>query len=304
MKRLGEIGIVPVIKIDDAQKAVPLARALIAGGIPCAEVTFRTAQGPQAIRRISDEAPEALVGAGTVLTIAQADEAIEAGARFVVSPGLNPKVVERCAERGIPVIPGCATPSEMEWAIGLGLEAVKFFPAEQAGGLEFLKAVSAAYPQLKFMPTGGINANNIARYLAFDKVIACGGSWMVAPDLIESDDFEKITKLSREAVQAALGFSLAQVVLASPVEEDALRAAGLFFEVLGLSCFEILKTAAPRRKGILTIGTNSLARALAYLQGKGFAFDMNGAEIGATGKPLSVAMKDDILGFALRLLQN
>lgn len=202
LEQLGKIRIVPVIAISDVEKAVPLAKALVAGGIPCAEVTFRTAEGEEAIRRISSEVPEVLVGAGTVLTTQQVDRAINAGAKFVVSPGFNPKVVDYCIEKGMPITPGCCTPSEMEQAIERGLEVVKFFPAEQAGGLSFIKAVAAPYTMLRFMPTGGISPKNINDYLAFDKILACGGSWMVKKDLIEAGNFEEITRLCKEAVEA------------------------------------------------------------------------------------------------------
>jgi len=200
LEEIGKIGIVPVIKIDDVEKAVPLARALIAGNIPCAEITFRTAQGEEAIRRIAKEAPGILLGAGTVLTTDQVDRAIAAGAQFIVSPGLNPKVVAHCVQKKIPITPGCANPSDIEQALEFNLDVVKFFPAEQAGGLEYIKAVAAPYPNVKFMPTGGINAENIVRYIAFEKILACGGSWMASAELINSGDFEKITALSRAAV--------------------------------------------------------------------------------------------------------
>ena len=204
LEDLNKIGIVPVIKIDDAEKAVPLAKALVAGGIPCAEVTFRTAQAADAIARInaelcSGEAPEILLGAGTVLTLEQVDKAIAAGAKFIVTPGFNPKIVAYCIEKGIPVTPGCSNPSDMELALEMGLEVVKFFPAEQSGGLEYIKAVSGPYPSLRFIPTGGINAQNIVKYIAFEKIVACGGSWMVSADLIENGEFDKITALCREA---------------------------------------------------------------------------------------------------------
>ncbi len=172
LEQIGQIGVIPVIAINNADKAVPLARVLQNGGLPCAEVTFRTAEGEEAIRRIAAEVPGVLVGAGTVLTIEQADRAAAAGARFVVSPGFNPKVVEHCIRRGIPIVPGCSTPSDMEQASERGLSVVKFFPAEQAGGLAYLKAVAAPYGMLRFMPTGGIGPGNLAAYLAFDKVLA------------------------------------------------------------------------------------------------------------------------------------
>jgi 2-dehydro-3-deoxyphosphogluconate aldolase/(4S)-4-hydroxy-2-oxoglutarate aldolase len=205
LQRIEAIGIVPVIALSDAEKAVPLAKALLAGGIPCAEVTFRTAEGEECIRRMAAEVPEILVGAGTVLTAGQADRAAKAGARFAVSPGFNPNVVRHCIENGIPIVPGCATPSEMEAAMELGLDTVKFFPAEQAGGLSYIKAVAAPYTRLKFMPTGGITAENIGKYIAFNKVIACGGSWMVSKALLDAGDFGEITRLCREAVEIVRG---------------------------------------------------------------------------------------------------
>ena len=201
LEKLHEFGIVPVVVLEEAKDARPLAQALCDGGLPCAEVTFRTDAAEECIRIISNEFPEMLVGAGTVLTTEQVDRAIAAGAKFIVSPGINPKVVQYCNEKGIPITPGCITPSEVEKAIELGLDVVKFFPAEAAGGLAMVKALTAPYVGMKFMPTGGINAKNIREYLAFDRIIACGGSWMVKGDLVKAGDFEKITELTKEAVE-------------------------------------------------------------------------------------------------------
>ncbi len=201
VEELEKIGIVPVVKIDDAEKAVPVARALAAGGIPCAEITFRTSCAAESIKRIKREVPKILLGAGTVLTIDQVDQAVSAGAEFIVTPGFNPKVVDHCLSKGITIIPGCSNPSDIEMALERGLCVVKFFPAEQSGGIEYVKAVSAPYPQIRFMPTGGINAGNIGAYSAFKKVLACGGSWMVSPDIIKRGDYDAITALSKEAVQ-------------------------------------------------------------------------------------------------------
>ncbi|MBO4609407.1 MAG: bifunctional 4-hydroxy-2-oxoglutarate aldolase/2-dehydro-3-deoxy-phosphogluconate aldolase, partial [Lachnospiraceae bacterium] len=209
LTRIGNIGIVPVVALDNAADAGDLGKALIDGGIPCAEVTFRTAAAEESIRILSEKYPQMLTGAGTVLTAQQADKAVAAGAKFIVSPGYNPKVVDHCVERGIPVVPGCATPSDIERAIEAGLDVVKFFPAEAAGGLPMIKAMSAPYGSVRFMPTGGINASNICSYLAFDRVIACGGSWMVDKKLIAAGNFEEITRLSKEAVDTILGFELA-----------------------------------------------------------------------------------------------
>lgn len=199
LKKIGEIGIIPVVVLDDAKDAEPLAKALIEGGLPCAEVTFRTAAAEEVIRKMSTAYPDLFVGAGTVLTIEQVNRAVDAGAKFIVSPGLNPEIVKYCVQRGIPVCPGTCTPSEVEQALALGLDTVKFFPAEPAGGLGFIKAMAAPYTGVKFMPTGGISAKNVREYLAYDRILACGGSWMVKKDLVKAGDFEKITELVREA---------------------------------------------------------------------------------------------------------
>lgn len=199
LKQIGSTGIVPVVVLNKADDAEPLAQALVKGGLPCAEVTFRTDAAEESIRRIAKKFPEMFVGAGTVLTTEQADRAVGAGAKFIVSPGLNPKVVEHCLKKGYPITPGIMTPTELEMALGFGLDVVKFFPAENAGGLKMIKAMSAPYTMMKFMPTGGINATNVRDYLACNKILACGGSWMVKGDLINAGDFAEIEKLTREA---------------------------------------------------------------------------------------------------------
>jgi len=205
LKKLHELKIIPVVKIEDVEKAVPLAKALSQGGLPCAEITFRTAQAEEAIRRIADALPDMLVGAGTVLTTEQADRAVAAGAKFIVTPGFNPKVVDYCLSLGIPITPGCSTPSDIEQALERELEVVKFFPAENLGGVPTLKAISGPYVNVKYIPTGGINAKNLTEYLSFPKVFACGGSWMVKEDLIKAGDFSAIEQLTAEAVSLASG---------------------------------------------------------------------------------------------------
>ena len=201
LDRVHALGVLPVIKIQNADHAEKLAAALIAGGLPAAEVTFRTAAAEEAIRRMHAAYPEMLIGAGTVLTTEQADRAMAAGATFIVSPGLNPAVVSHCVEKGYPIIPGICTPSELECALTFGLEVVKFFPAEAAGGLPMIKAMSAPYGSVRFMPTGGINQKNILTYLANPKVLCCGGSWMVPEDKLLAEDFGAIEALVREAVE-------------------------------------------------------------------------------------------------------
>ncbi len=202
LTKIGQLRIVPVVAIEDARDAQPLGDALLAGGLPCAEITFRTAAAKDAINAMSQN-KEILVGAGTVLTVDQVKTALDAGAKFIVSPGFNPKVVGYCVENNIPITPGISNPTDIEMALEFGLEVLKFFPAEAFGGLKTLKAISAPYGMIRFIPTGGINAGNIREYLDFPKVLACGGSWMVKKDLISSGNFTDIEKLTKKAVEIA-----------------------------------------------------------------------------------------------------
>jgi 2-dehydro-3-deoxyphosphogluconate aldolase/(4S)-4-hydroxy-2-oxoglutarate aldolase len=196
---LSRIGVVPVITIDRPQDAVPLARALLNGGIGCAEITFRTASAEEAIQRIGGECHEMLVGAGTVLTVQQAEQAIRAGAQYIVAPGFDAAVVEWCLGNGVPVLPGVATPTEINMALARGVKLLKFFPAEEIGGVRMLKTLHAPYQEVQFIPTGGINARNLAEYLALPNVVACGGSWMATESMISEGRFDEIARLSREA---------------------------------------------------------------------------------------------------------
>lgn len=196
-QRLQQIKIVPVIAINDAAHAVPLAKVLVENGLPCAEVTFRTDAAQESIRLMRDAYPELLIGAGTVLTTQQVDQAISAGADFIVSPGLNPTTVKYCQQRGIAIVPGVNNPSLVEQAMELGLKTLKFFPAEPSGGVAMLKALSAVYP-VQFMPTGGVNPRNVADYLTIPSVVACGGTWMVPSDLMDSGNWDEIARLVRE----------------------------------------------------------------------------------------------------------
>ena len=200
MVQIEKKGVIPVVVINDVEDAEPLAQALCEGGLPCAEVTFRTAAAEESIRKMTDIYPNMLIGAGTVLTTEQVDRAVVAGAKFIVSPGFDPEVVDYCILKQIPVFPGCITPSEVAQAVKRGLKVVKFFPAAQFGGVSTIKALAAPYVGLKFMPTGGVNAKNLADYLQCKSIIACGGSWMVKSDLIKAGEFEKIKDMTKEAV--------------------------------------------------------------------------------------------------------
>lgn len=238
------MGIVPVVVIDDADTAISVAEALMRGGIGCVEVTFRTAAAEESIRRIKASCPDLLLGAGTVLCTEQVDKAVSAGAEFIVTPGYNPKVVNYCVERQIPVIPGCMDTNAIEMALEAGLDTVKFFPAEAAGGLKMLKALAGPYVNLKFMPTGGISQANLREYLSFRKVVACGGSWMVKSDLIKNGRYDEIERLSREAIGGMLNLRISY-------------------------------THLPEQVVILT---DNVSRAVYYMEQQGIEFDMSSAK--------------------------
>ena len=200
IKEISAAGVVPVVKLDNAASAVKLAKALRKGGLNCAEITFRTDAAEETIKQIAEKYPDMLIAAGTVLTAEQADKAMAAGAKFIVSPGLNPDVVRHCKNKGYPIIPGVCTPGEVEKALSLGLKYLKFFPAEAAGGVKMINAMAAPYTMVRFMPTGGINTANLADYLSCKAVFACGGSWMVPSDKINSGNFTEIEKMTADAV--------------------------------------------------------------------------------------------------------
>ncbi len=307
-------GIVPVIAIDDAENAVPLAKALIDGGLPCAEVTFRTAAAKEAMTRIAKEFPSMLMGAGTVLSVEQVKTALDCGAKYIVSPGLNPKVVEYCVANNIPVFPGVATPSEVERAMELGLNVVKFFPAEGNGGLPYLKAIGGPYKQMRFIPTGGIDETNLLSYLKYSQIVACGGSWMVKPEMIAAKQFDDIRKMTERAVMMMLGFELRHIGMntASPEESigTAAQIAALFNLVVkeGNSSnfvgtqFEVMKKQYLGTHGHLAIGTNFIERAIAYYERKGVTF-LQETNVEKNGKRIAIYFKDEIAGYALHLLQ-
>lgn len=315
IEEISKIGIVPVIALDDAKDAEPLAKALCEGGLPCAEVTFRTAAAEDSIRIMAEKFPEMLVGAGTVLTTEQVDRAVNAGAKFIVSPGLNPKVVAYCTSKNIPIVPGCANPSDIEQALELGLEVVKFFPAEAAGGLNMIKAMSAPYTSVKFMPTGGINANNLIDYLNFGKIVACGGSWMVSKDMVSAGEFDKIAKLTNEAVTKMLGFELKHIGINESDETAADKTADMF-SVFGFdkktgnssifagSAIEVMKAPYLGKNGHIAIGTNYIERAVYHLEKRGVEFDKDTEKRDAKGNLKAIYIKGEFGGFAVHLVQK
>lgn len=316
LKEISRIGIVPVIALDDAKDAKPLAQALCEGGLPCAEVTFRTAAAEESIRIMAQEFPEMLVGAGTVLTTEQVDRAVAAGAKFIVSPGLNPKVVKYCVDKNIPITPGTSSPTDIEQAIELGLEVVKFFPAEASGGLAKIKAMAAPYVNMKFMPTGGINAKNLIDYLNFPKIIACGGSWMVSKDMITAGEFDKIREMTKEAVTAMLGFELAHVGINAADSDEASSTAASFEKIFGFtqkpgkssvfagSAVEVMLTPYLGSNGHIAIKTNYIDRAVYHLGKQGVSFNEESAKCDEKGNLKAIYLEGEIGGFAVHLVQK
>lgn len=315
LKKLSLAGLVPVIKVKHAEDAVPLCRALANGGLPVAEITFRTDAAEEAIRLVHEALPEVLLGAGTVLTTDQADRAWNAGAGYIVSPGLNPEVVKHCIAKGYPVLPGCANPSDVEVALSLGLKTVKFFPAEALGGLKLIKAMAAPYGNLTFVPTGGISEKNLNDYLAFPKIAACGGSWMVPDDAVEAKDWDRIEKLAREAVNLMLGFSIVHVGVNNQDAETAMKEAEKLSRFMGMPInrdsekgvfvgnqFELMKTWFRGTHGHLAIGTKNVDRAKWHLEQRGFTFDEETATYTPDGRMKFIYAKEEIGGFGIHLL--
>ena len=316
LTRASAIGIIPVIAIENADHAVPLANALGEGGLPAAEVTFRTAAGEEAIRRIAENCPDILVGAGTVLNIDQCKRAIAAGARFIVSPGYSQELVDYCLEQEIPVLPGCVNASDMTRAVNSGLEIAKFFPAEASGGVSFLKALAPVFPKLKFMPTGGVNTKNMMDYLSFDRIVACGGTWMVKKDLIEGEQWEEITRICADAVKTMLGYELRHVGVNCGSEAEAEQAARTFAALFGFdykagsaSCFagsalECMKQPFLGDHGHIAIGTNSVDRAIFQLSRQGVRFDESTRKTDDKGRTKAIYLQEPVAGFAIHLVQK
>ena len=315
IEKLSLAGIVPVIKVEDANDAVPLCKALADGGLPVAEITFRSDAAEESIRRVHAQLPEVILGAGTVLTTEQVDHAVAAGATYIVSPGLNPEVVKHCQKVGVPIVPGCANPSDIEVALSLGLKTVKFFPAEALGGLNLIKAMSAPYGGVTFLPTGGIGENNLLDYLSFPKIVACGGSWMVDQKALEAKDWAKIETLTRNAVTLMLGLEIKHVGINSGNPEQAIKDAQLICKLLGWPVidgnsstfvgtgFEMMKKPFRGTHGHIAIGCNNIRRAKWHLERRGFVFDEESA-IDKDGKLKAIYLQDELAGFAFHLLQT
>jgi 2-dehydro-3-deoxyphosphogluconate aldolase/(4S)-4-hydroxy-2-oxoglutarate aldolase len=313
LARLGEIGLVPVIKIDDASKAAGLAQALVDGGLPCAEITFRSEAAAAAIAAIRKAHPDMLVGAGTVINAELARKAVDAGAQFIVAPGFNPSVVDWCLARKVPMVPGVNNPSDIELCLERGLDVLKFFPAETSGGVAMLDALSGPFGQVSFIPTGGVDMRNLADYARRGNVLAVGGTWMVKAELIQSEDWPAITALCREALVALHGFQFAHMGINQGSESEAASTASLF-ALLGLApkpgassifsgpSIEVMKSPFRGEKGHIGFSCCNIERALAYLGQYGF----HGVEETAKrekGRLTVIYLDKEIGGFAIHLVR-
>jgi 2-dehydro-3-deoxyphosphogluconate aldolase/(4S)-4-hydroxy-2-oxoglutarate aldolase len=316
LQKIADVGLVPVVRLDSPDQALPLGRALVAGGLPVAEVTFRTDAAEESIKRLTAELPHLLVGAGTVTTVDQVERAVAAGAQFIVSPGFNPKVVSCCVDRGVPITPGMNSPSQIEQGLELGLTVLKFFPAEQSGGLDMLKAFAGPYSGVRYIPTGGIGPKNLADYLSFNKVLAVGGSWMVKPELIAAGNYAEITRLSREAVLIALGFELRHLGINEPDADAALKDAQRMEDLFGFAVkqgnsshfagtgFEFMKTAYLGKNGHIAVAALNVDRAAAYFAAKGVQTRTETEKRDASGALTAVYLDVEAGGFAIHLIKK
>lgn len=314
LKVINGIGIVPVIVLNDASKAVPLAKALVAGGVPCIEVTFRTAAAEASMKAINEAVPEMLLGAGTVLTIEQAQKAVNAGAKFIVSPGLDENIVRWCQERDLPVFPGVCTASEVQKALSLGLNVLKFFPAEASGGVNMIKNLCGPFPGVRFMTTGGISMANLAQYASCPFVTAVGGSWMAKADMIENEMWDTITALCREAVCAMNGFEFMHMGINTPSADDASKAADLF-TAFGMakkvgnsstmvgSEIEVVHSMFKGECGHIGYKCYNVERSLNYLSQYGFTVDESSIKRDAKGNIKVAYLSQQVAGFAIHLVR-
>lgn len=315
MKKLSNAGIVPVVVLDDVKDAVPVAQALLMGGIDVMEITFRTAAAADSIKAVSESCPNMLVGAGTVITLDQCKKAVECGAKFIVSPGFDPEVVKWCVESGVTVTPGCVTPTEIMAAMKLGLNVVKFFPPNVYGGLSAMKGLSGPFGGIKFIPTGGVNAQNVGEYISAPFIHAVGGSWVCPRADIAAGNFDKITALCAEARKSILGFEVAHIGINCADAEDSMVVCEELNKAFQLpvkegnssnfvtSAIEVMKANYLGKNGHIAIRTNVIQCAIAELEKKGFRVDMETAKYKGD-KMIAVYLKQEFGGFAVHLLQK
>ncbi|MEA4894990.1 MAG: bifunctional 4-hydroxy-2-oxoglutarate aldolase/2-dehydro-3-deoxy-phosphogluconate aldolase [Oscillospiraceae bacterium] len=314
-ERLGLNAVVPVVVIENAKDAVPTARALLAGGIDVMEITLRTAAAIDSIKAVTTEVPEMLVGAGTVLNLEQAKAVVDAGGKFIVCPGFDPELVKWCIGNDVTVTPGCVTPTEIMAALKLGVDVIKFFPANVYGGLNAMKSLSAPFAGVKFIPTGGVDGKNIAEFAAAPFVHTVGGSWVCTKADITAGNFEKITQLCKEAVETSMGFELAHIGINTESGDESLKVASEFNKYFGFpvkdgnsSAFagkgiEVMKSMYLGTKGHIAVRTNNIRRAIAYLEKKGLKADMETAKYKGESM-IAVYLSGEMGGFAVHLLQK
>ena len=315
LQRVYEIGIIPVIAFNDVDEAIPLCKALMDGGLPAAEVTFRTACAEECIRKIHEELPDMLLGAGTVLTNDQADRAMAAGASFVVAPGYDPNVTQHVIDKGGLMMPGTCSAGEMQQAMNQGCEAIKFFPAEANGGVDMLKNIGAALKTAKWMCTGGVNAKNVNNYLAYPQIIAVGGTWMCKSDKIKAGAWDEITAMSKEAVDVMLGLELGHIGINCADDAEAMKTAETLGSLLSMAVkpgnssifvgnkeFEIMKKPGRGTNGHIAIACNNVDRAIYHLSQRGVKFDLDSKNV-KNGKTIACYFADEIAGFAMHLVQ-
>ncbi|MGD1819673.1 MAG: bifunctional 4-hydroxy-2-oxoglutarate aldolase/2-dehydro-3-deoxy-phosphogluconate aldolase [Pleomorphochaeta sp.] len=312
-KKLHNIGIVPVVKLDDANKAVGLAKALLDGGINCAEVTFRTAAAEESIKNIVKVYPEMFVGAGTVTNVELAKKAVNAGAKFIVSPGFNEDTVGWCVANDIPIIPGVCTPSDIEKGLARGFDVLKFFPAEASGGINMLKNFAGPFPNLMFMPTGGINLTNLQDYAKTKNVLATGGSWMVKADLIENEKWDTITDMCKAAMLELQGFEFAHIGIEDDKDSEktisALQLFGLDLKRGSSSSFvsnyiEVVPSLISAKKGHIGFKCNDIERAIEYLKDKGFTPKESSFKYNDNNQLKVCYFNEEVSGFALHLVRK
>jgi 2-dehydro-3-deoxyphosphogluconate aldolase/(4S)-4-hydroxy-2-oxoglutarate aldolase len=317
LEKIGLTGLVPVVVINDAEDAVPAAKALLKGGLDIMEITMRTEAAIQAIKNVAEALPEMLVGAGTVLTLEKCKEAVDAGAKFIVSPGFNEKIVAWCVENEVAVTPGCVTPTEIEAALAHGVNTVKFFPSGTYGGAQACKALYGPYraANVSFIPTGGVNNDNLTEFADKPYIHAVGGSWLCRSSAIASHDFASITESARTAIDVLLGFEVAHVGINQEDRESSLSVADRFDKAFNFpikegnssnfagSGIEIMNKTYLGAKGHIAIKTNSIQRAIYYLGKRGFEVDQNTAKF-KDGRMIAIYLKDEFGGFAVHLLQK
>jgi len=308
-------GILPVINVPNVSLAIPVAEALRRGGINAIEVTLRSSDSLESIKSIKSAFPDMTVGAGTVLNVQTVDSVIKNGADFIVSPGYDDEVVNYCVSREIQIVPGCTTPSEIQKAVKLGLKVLKFFPAELSGGIDAINLLSGPFPDVKFIPTGGINFNNLGTYLSNKKVLACGGSYMATSEQIKNGDFDSIAEACKKALDISLDFELAHIGINCNSNEEASCTAQTISKIFRLtprnlnsavfagSAVEAVKSQGRGEKGHIGFYTNSIERAAAYFESQGFALDESNTKY-KNNKAICIYLKDEIGGFALHAVER